>query len=76
MSKINIPGKVGINCEVGNAHTVEIRSSHNGAGDDEFGGAREWPTVWAQIQFQTGDERRALDFARKLSDLIKSEFSS
>jgi hypothetical protein len=75
MSRISIEGKIGNNCEVGNAHEVEIRSSHNGAGDDEFGGAHEWPTVWAQVQFQTGEERRALDFARKLTEMIRQEFA-
>lgn len=74
MSKINIAGKIGNDCETSNAHVVEVRKSYNGSGDDAFGGAREWPTVWAEVSFQTGEDRRALDFAKKLSALINAEF--
>ena len=75
MSKISIERKVGNNCEVSNAHTVEIHSHFNGSGDDAFGGAREWPHVTAKIGFQVGEERRAIDFARKVTELIREEFS-
>lgn len=75
MSTINIQGKVGNGELVGNAHHVETSKSYNGSGDDAFGGAEEWPTVRAEIAFQVGEERRALDFARKLTELIKDEFA-
>ena len=74
MSKISIKGKIGNNCEVSDAHTVEIHSNYNGSGDDAFGGARAWPHVTAKIGFQVGEERRAIDFARKLTALIRKEF--
>lgn len=76
MSKINLAGKIGNNCKTGNAHSVEIHKNYNGSGDDAFGGAREWPHVTAKIGFQVGEERRAIDFARKLTKLIKSEFAN
>lgn len=76
MSKINIAGKIGINWKSGNAHTIEIGKSYNGSGDDAFGGAKEWPTVRAEIGFQVDEERRALAFAGKLTKLIKDEFAS
>lgn len=76
MSRINIEGKIGNGELVGNAAVVEIRESLNGSGDDAFGGANSWPSVRAEVEFQTGEERRALDFARKLTELIKSEFAS
>lgn len=75
MSKLNLAGKIGNNCETGNAHTIEIHKNYNGSGGDAFGGADEWPVVSASIGFQVGEERRAIDFAKKLSALIKSEFS-
>ena len=74
MSRISIDGKVGDNCPTSNAHYVDIGKSYNGSGDDAFGGADEWPTVRAQISFQVGEERRALDFAKKLTELIHREF--
>jgi hypothetical protein len=74
MSRINIAGLIGINCESGNAHHVDIGKSYNGSGDDAFGGATEWPTIRAEIAFQVGEERRAIDFARKLTALIHEEF--
>jgi len=75
MSKISIEGKIGNDFETGNAHTVEIHKNYNGSGDDAFGGAREWPCVTAEIGFQVGEERRAIDFAKKLTELIRSEFA-
>jgi hypothetical protein len=74
MSKINIRGKIGINCVSSNAHTVEIGKSYNGSGDDAFGGAEEWPTVRAKVAFQVGEELRAQRFAQKLTKLIREEF--
>ncbi|HTG95757.1 MAG TPA: hypothetical protein VL866_24365 [Pyrinomonadaceae bacterium] len=74
MSKISIEGRIGNNCKVGNAHTVEIHEHYNGSEKDAFGGAREWPHVTAKIGFQVGEERRAIDFARKLTALIREEF--
>lgn len=76
MSKLSLPGLIGNNCETGNAHTVEVRESFNGAGDDAFGGARRWPTVWVEINFQSHEGQRAIAFAKKLSELIKQEFGS
>lgn len=74
MSRINIPGLIGNNELIDNAGVIDIGTSINGSGDEAFGGVEEWPTVRAEISFQTGQERRALDFARKLSTLIRSEF--
>jgi len=74
MSRINIAGKIGVNYKSSNAHHVDIGKSFNGADDDSFGGAEEWPTVRAEISFQAGEERRALDFAKKLTALIREEF--
>jgi len=75
MSTISLDGLIGNKCAVGNAHTIELRNSYNGAGDDQFGGAREWPTIWVQVQFQTGENRRALAFMKKLTEMIKQEFA-
>lgn len=74
MNKLEIPGLIGNNCGVGNAHSVEVRESHNGSGDDAFGGARSWPTVWAEINFQSHEGQRAVALAKKLSELIEQEF--
>lgn len=74
MSKISLTGMIGKGEEVGNAHIIEIRESFNGSGDDAFGGARSWPTIWVEVNFQTGEQRRSIDFAKKLLELIKSEF--
>lgn len=74
MSKLNIPGRIGNDCEVDNAHTVEIHNNYNGSGDDAFGGAREWPHVTVKVGFQVGEERRAIDFAKKVTELIHAEF--
>jgi hypothetical protein len=74
MSKINIAGRIGNDFETSNAHSVEIHKNYNGSGDDAFGGAREWPHVTALVGFQVGEERRALNFSKKLVALIKEEF--
>lgn len=74
MSKISLAGMIGKGEEVGNAHIIEIRESFNGSGDDAFGGASSWPTIWVEVNFQSGEEHRAIDFAKKLTALIRSEF--
>lgn len=76
MSKISIEGKIGNNCETSNAHTVEIHKNYNGSGDDAFGGAREWPVVTVKVGFQVGEERRAIDFAKKVTAIIHAEFDN
>jgi hypothetical protein len=75
MAKLSLPGLIGNNCETDNAHVIEISKSYNGSGDDAFGGADEWPTLYITVGFQTGEGQRAVRFARKLSTLIKEEFS-
>lgn len=74
MSTIYFDGKIGNNCEVGRAHMVEIGRNYNGSGEEAFGGAMEWPVVKAHVGFQVGEERRAIDFAKKLTELIHAEF--
>ena len=64
-------GKVGRNCTIDNAITIEKHYSYNGSADvGAFGGAKKWPTLTLNWEFQEGEETLRDVTVRKLKEFI------
>ncbi len=49
-------GLVGIKTKVMGACKMRLAMSQNGSGKRAFGGAKQWPYIKLEIDFQTGEE--------------------
>jgi hypothetical protein len=56
-----------------NAHKIEVGHHYNGSGDDVFGGAEKWPVISLELSFQEGEEKKAVEFAKKLMLFLEKE---